>query len=72
MLNWDQGKSEYSEDEAASILQMPTWQLRDLVRIHITSRDEDLANVPLVNFRRADLLLLWMLSGQDATAKVPG
>jgi hypothetical protein len=72
MLEWNQGKSEYSEEEAARTLGVSIWQLRDLVRAHITSRDEDLANVPLVTYRRADLLLLWMLSTQTATEAVPG
>jgi hypothetical protein len=61
MLEWVSGKLEYTEEEAASALGISVSQLRALVKTHVTQEDTG-PDVPIPNFRPADLLLLKMLS----------
>jgi hypothetical protein len=61
MLEWVSGKLEYTEEEAASALGISISQLRALVRTHVI-QEESGPDVPIPNFRPADLLLLKMLS----------
>jgi hypothetical protein len=61
MLEWVSGKLEYTEEEAASALGISISQLRALVRMHVI-QEESGPDVPIPNFRPADLLLLKMLS----------
>ena len=56
------GKSEYSEGEAAAELGVSIEDLRELVRTQITEHEQDLANMAILSFRPADLLLLRMLA----------
>jgi hypothetical protein len=62
-------KTHYSETEAALDLGMPVEQLRQLIRKHIASSEEELANVPRTYFQPSDLLLLRLLARQEATAQ---
>jgi hypothetical protein len=64
MVEWISGKSEYTEDEAASALGVSIGDLRALVRIHVTKdeAEREAAEFPLPSFRPSDLLLLRMLA----------
>ena len=65
MVEWVSGKSEYTEEEAASALGISIGQLRTLVRTHVI-KEETGADVPIPTFRPTDLLLLKMLSQSQA------
>jgi hypothetical protein len=64
MLEWVSGKSEYTEEEAASALGVSIGQLRSLVRTHVI-KEENGMEVPIPIFRATDLLLLKMLSNSQ-------
>ena len=57
------GKSEYTEEEAASALGLASTQLRLLLRHHVVEEEETLSNAALMRFRPSDLLMLSMLHG---------
>lgn len=61
MVEWETGKLEYSEAEAATLLGLSIEQLRTLVRMHVT-KDDAGSEAALPGFRQTDLLLLKMLS----------
>ena len=56
-------KSQYTEVEAAEELGISLDRLRQMIRSHVVERDEDLTNVPVTSFQRADLLILRLLAG---------
>ena len=58
------GKSQYSESEAAEELGVSVEQLRVMIRSHVIDRDEDLTNVPVTTFQPSDLLVLRLLNGR--------
>lgn len=60
-------KTQYSVSEAAHELGLTVEQLSALIRSHIAETDEDLNNVPITAFHPSDLLVLKLLSRQNAT-----
>jgi hypothetical protein len=56
------GKSQYSESEAAEELGISVLQLRAMIRSHVVDRDEDLTNVPQTTFQASDLVILRLLA----------
>jgi len=58
------GKSQYSAVEAAEELGVSVERLRDLIRNHVTEREEDLGNVNVTTFQPSDLLILRLLAGK--------
>jgi hypothetical protein len=69
MIATRQLKTHYSEAEAALDLGMSVERLRQLIRTHIASSDDELANVPMTYFEPADLLLLRFLELQEDPAQ---
>lgn len=69
MIPWENGKIEYTEIEAASLLGISVYDLRCLVRECITKGDTDGdGDAPLPMFRQTDILLLKMLAAQKVVA----
>jgi hypothetical protein len=56
-------KVQYSESEAAQVLQISVEELRTLVRDHIVSEDEP-GNGAVTVFQSSDLLVLRILAGR--------
>lgn len=54
-------KSHYSEQEAASALDLTVEELRTLIKSHIVEREDDMVNVATANFHPSDLLVLRMI-----------
>ena len=65
MVQWEIGKTEYNEVEAAEALGLSLEELRSLVRQHVVSEDPDSDGV-VTSYRPTDLLLLKMLSRKEA------
>jgi hypothetical protein len=61
-------KGHYSETEAAEALGVPVENLRALVRRYITDTDEDVSNLAIAHLQPSDLLLLKILSAQNASS----
>lgn len=61
------GKTEYTEEEAATALGISIAELRGLVRTHVI-KEEIGPEVPIPTFRPTDLLLLQMLSKSTVAA----
>ncbi len=67
MLMNRNGKSHYTETEAAQELGISTEHLRSLVKRHILpDNEEELAKLSITTFQPADLLLLRLLSRGSA------
>jgi hypothetical protein len=62
-----QNKTQYSETEAAQELGVTVEQLRVLIRNHIAQSDEDLNHIGVATFHPSDLLVLKILTGQNAS-----
>ena len=56
------GKTEYTEEEAATALGLSATQFRSLLKRHVVQEEEALGNVAMMRFRPSDLLLLSMLA----------
>jgi hypothetical protein len=67
-----QNKTQYSEVEAAQELGVTVDQLRVLIRHHIAKSDEDLTHIAVATFHPSDLLVLKILSGQNANLMSSG
>ena len=65
-------KTQYSEQEAAHELGLSVEEFRKLIKSHIVDSEEDLNNVPVASFHPSDLLLLKLLSAQNAGSTVQG
>jgi hypothetical protein len=61
-LRLQPGKSEYTEEEAASALGLSAAQFRSLLRRHVVDEEDTLTNLSVMRFRPSDLLMLSMLS----------
>ena len=61
MFDCISGKTEYTEEEAATALGISIGELRGLVKTHVINEDLE-ADIPIQSFRATDLLLLKMLS----------
>ena len=74
MVEWISGKSEYTEEEAASALGVSISDLRALVRTHVTKdeAERESVEIPLPSFRPSDILLLKMLTESQLQARVAG
>ncbi len=57
-------KSQYSAVEAAEELGVSVERLREMIRSHVTEREEDLGNVGVTTFQPSDLLILRLLAGK--------
>ena len=62
-LRLQPGKTEYSEEEAASALGLSATQFRTLLLHHVVQEEDALTNLPVMRFRPSDLLMLSMLGG---------
>jgi hypothetical protein len=71
MVHWISGKSEYTEEEAASALGVSVPELRALVRTHVTKEDLE-GEIPIPTLRPTDLLLLKMLAGAENVRSTEG
>ena len=71
MVHWISGKSEYTEEEAASALGVSVPELRALVRTHVTKEDIE-GEIPIPTLRPTDLLLLKMLAGAENVRSTEG
>ena len=74
MVEWISGKSEYTEEEAASALGVSISDLRALVRTHVIKdeTERESVEIPLPSFRPSDILLLKMLAESQLQARVAG
>ncbi|HEY7335025.1 MAG TPA: hypothetical protein VH639_09085 [Bryobacteraceae bacterium] len=61
------GRSEYTEAEAAQELGVSVERLRTMVRACILDSDDELKNLPGATFQRSDLLILRLLAAQSST-----
>jgi len=68
MLTNCNGKSHYSETEAAQALGVSLDFLRVLVRRHIVDSEEDVAKLSMTYFQPSDLVLLRLLIQEGAGA----
>ena len=66
MLTNRNGKSNYTEVEAAQELGISLDSLRGLVRRHILDSEEDVPKLSITSFQPSDLLLLRLLIGESA------
>ena len=65
------GKSQYSESEAAAELGVSIDQLRSLIQRHIVEGEEpDTRTLPLASFQPSDLVLLRILAASEAQLNV--
>jgi hypothetical protein len=60
-LRLQPGKTEYTEEEAASALGLSASQFRTLLLNHVLEEEEALNNLGVMRFRPSDLLMLSML-----------
>ncbi|MGH9720842.1 MAG: hypothetical protein ACRD8O_11565 [Bryobacteraceae bacterium] len=67
MVPLEEGKLEYTEEEAAIALGLSVEQLRFVVREHVIQGDVQ-ADAPMPSFRPTDLLLIKMLAARAAVA----
>jgi len=67
MFDCFSGKTEYTEEEAATALGISIGDLRTLVRTHVINEEPE-AEIPIQSFRAKDLLLLKMLSAPHPAA----
>jgi hypothetical protein len=65
------GKSQFTEAEAAEELGVSVAQLRAMIRNHVVDRDEDLSNVPLTTFQASDLVVLRLLAKLPRAEETP-
>ena len=70
LLSSKQSKVQYSEIEAAEILELTVEQLRSLVQSHIVKDDSDAQASAVSTFQASDLLVLRILSRKQFTSDV--
>lgn len=61
-------KSQYSETEAAAVLGVSVEELRTIIKLHITGKEEGGDESKATTFRPSDLALLRILARQHAVA----
>ena len=72
MINNRNGKSHYTENEAANALGISLDDLRVLVLHRIVDTEEDLSKLSLTTFQPSDILLLRMLINQQPESASAG